>query len=349
MQRLACAILAISSALSGVAYAQNVTDGGGTSSGSGIIADSAFPGSPSTNDLILITDDTVAGACDSGGGSARTLCVYDGADWQPVNVIAEADTLDTVFDRGKEVNSANSFANSFRVVDANGDGFAIYTDPTNGPTFVCIDNNVENACTSYTRTLASGQTVVYKNSGGTTIFSLAEAGTLTLGATLIKTSQPLLVPLNPRGAATGGYESIVTNQPSDYYLTVTDANTDAADFSFSVTAELAGKTTATFRLLGVSKNASPANNIDFDCAMSSYTPGTDTFAAHVTTGEVTALLTPATQNRPVAVTTSSHTINGGALVAGDVVHGSCEVDATATTSAQMTDFRLWGWVLITLN
>lgn len=158
-----------------------------------------------------------------------------------------------------------------------------------------------------------------------------------------------LLPLEPRGAATAASESIVTNQPKAWYLTLTDANTDAADFSFPVTAKMAGATTATFRLVGVSKNATPSGNIDLDCAISSYTPGADTFAAHVTTGEVTALLTPATQNRPVAVTTSAHTINGGALVAGDVLYGSCEVDATATTSAQMTDFRLWGYVLVQLS
>lgn len=158
-----------------------------------------------------------------------------------------------------------------------------------------------------------------------------------------------LVPLIPRGAAAEVLESIVTNQPKAWYLTVTDSNSDAADFSFPVTGKMAGATTATFRLMGVSKNAAPSGNIDFDCAISSYTPGADTFAAHVTTGEVTALLTPATQNRAVAVTTSAHTINGGSLVAGDVLYGSCEVDATATTSAQMGDFRLWGYVLITLS
>lgn len=162
-------------------------------------------------------------------------------------------------------------------------------------------------------------------------------------------SREFMLPLNPRGAATGAYESIVTNQPTDYYITVTDANTDAADFTFVVPARYAGATTATFRLTGVSKNASPSGNIDFDCAMTTFLPGTNTYTAHSTTGEVTALLTPATQNRPVAVTTAAHTINSGPLVAGEVVYGSCEVDATATTSAQLTDFRLKGWVLITLN
>ena len=158
-----------------------------------------------------------------------------------------------------------------------------------------------------------------------------------------------MVPLEPRGAATSATESIVSNQPKQWFLTVTDSNSDAADFSFPVTAKMAGATTATFRLIGVSKNATPANNIAFTCAMTSYTPGTDTFAAHSTTGEVTITLTPATQNRPVAATSGAHTINGGALVTGDVLFGSCEVDATLTTSAQMSDFRLLGYVLVQLS
>jgi hypothetical protein len=157
--------------------------------------------------------------------------------------------------------------------------------------------------------------------------------------------------LNPRGAATLALESVATNHPTGYYLTVTDANTDAVDFELLVqpNSPLIGSTTATMQLIGLSKNASPSGNIDFDCAITSSTPGTDTFAAHSTTGEVTALLTPSTQYRPVAVTTSAHTINGGALASGDIIRGSCEVDATATTSAQMADFRLWGWVLVTFN
>lgn len=44
----------------------------------------AFPGSPSTGDTIIITDDSAAGACDSSGGSARSLCRYNGSSWQAV-------------------------------------------------------------------------------------------------------------------------------------------------------------------------------------------------------------------------------------------------------------------------
>lgn len=256
--------------------------------------------------------------------------------------------LDANFDIRKDIDGATSEANCFRVGSATS-WFCIYHDVTDGLMFKpspladtvirawtnmrVIFKDVENACDG----LIWDPDAASPNAAWQ------------FGCTASKPLISFLLPLEPRGAATSATESIVTNQPKQWYLTVTDANTDAADFAFPVTAKMAGATTATFRLIGVSKNASPSGNIDLDCAMTTVTPGTDTFAAHSTTGEVTALLTPATQNRPVAVTTAAHTINGGALVAGDVVYGSCEVDATATTSAQMTDFRLWGNVLVTLS
>jgi hypothetical protein len=45
------------------------------------------------------------------------------------------------------------------------------------------------------------------------------------------------------------------------------------------------------------------------------------------------------QNRPVAATSAAITINGTVADGGTMV-GSCEVDATGTTSAQLTDFFL---------
>lgn len=42
----------------------------------------AFPGSPAAGDTVIITDDSAIGACDSSGGSARSLCQYNGSAWQ---------------------------------------------------------------------------------------------------------------------------------------------------------------------------------------------------------------------------------------------------------------------------
>lgn len=247
----------------------------------------------------------------------------------------------------KEIVWANSRANA-ACIGGGTNPLCIYEDPTHGGTIrPKTDTNIRwNIWPDFTGCF-------YDFEGTSCILTIdpdaASPNAIYQFTAPYKPKVAFMVPLSPRGAATGAYESIVSNQPTEYYLTVTDANTDAADFSFYVTGRMAGASTATFRLIGVSKNAAPSGNIDLDCAVTSFTPGTDTFTAHSTTGEVTALLTPATQNRPVGVTTSAHTINGGALVAGDVVYGSCEVDATATTSAQMTDFRLSGWVLVTLD
>lgn len=301
-------------------------------------------------DLVPVTS-TIQGDFDlTLNAGQSTQIVSDGTNFfhSPGIGSQATPTLDQVFDVGKVIDGANSEANCFKVGSASR-YYCIFDDPTDGLMFKPspLADTVIRAWTN--------QRVLFKDVENTCDALIWDPDAASpnaawqFGCTASKPLISFLLPLEPRGAATSAAESIVTNQPKQWYLTVTDANTDAVDFEFPVTAKMAGATTATFRLVGVSKHATPSGNIDLDCAMSSYTPGTDTFAAHVTTGEVTALLTPATQNRPVAVTTAAHTINGGALVAGDVVYGSCEVDATATTSAQMTDFRLLGNVLVTLS
>jgi len=41
----------------------------------------AFPGSPSTGDTVIVTDDSAIGACDSAAGSAVTICRWSGSAW----------------------------------------------------------------------------------------------------------------------------------------------------------------------------------------------------------------------------------------------------------------------------
>lgn len=156
------------------------------------------------------------------------------------------------------------------------------------------------------------------------------------------------VTLFPRGAASYSEASVVSNQPKGGYIQVTDADTDAVDFRFVVTGKIVGVTTATIRLYGVSDNASPSGNIVFNCAMRSNRPDTDTYVAHSTTGEQAITLTPATQNRPVSAVTSAITINGTVAEFSEI-EGSCEVNATSTTSAQLTDFFLRAEALVQLS
>lgn len=41
----------------------------------------AFPGAPSTGDVVVVTDDSTAGACDSAAGAALSLCMWNGSAW----------------------------------------------------------------------------------------------------------------------------------------------------------------------------------------------------------------------------------------------------------------------------
>lgn len=41
----------------------------------------AFPGTPSAGDTVIVTDDSATGACDSAAGSATSLCQYNGSAW----------------------------------------------------------------------------------------------------------------------------------------------------------------------------------------------------------------------------------------------------------------------------
>lgn len=104
----------------------------------------AFPGSPTAGDTVTIVDDSAIGACDSAAGSAETTCQWTGAVWVAIGdgSPTDTDTLDTVFDRGKTIDGANSLANAVRI----GDGttpWCIYTDSVLGPQLrPCTDANV---------------------------------------------------------------------------------------------------------------------------------------------------------------------------------------------------------------
>lgn len=277
--------------------------------------------------------------------SASPRAVYMATDvtagaavWLNLGTATEADTLATVCARGCTY-TAETF-NTGLIIQNTGGTVKVsrFVDSVLGPRDQCSPE-----CDVTTFIPTNKVWNVYDQEGAANIFTVdpdaASKNAMYQFGANYKPIASLGVPLTERGATTIALESIVSNQPGAYYATVTDADTDAVDFEFPITKRMEGATTATVRLIGVSKNAAPSGNIVFTCAMKAYRPGTDTYTAHVTTGEQTVTLTPATQNRPVAVTSPAITINGNIADGGTMV-GSCEVDATGTTSAQLTDFRL---------
>lgn len=105
------------------------TAGGASSGGAGSVTTEEEDGSPSVETSTLkFPNGTLT---DNGSGSVS---------YTPA---AEADTLDTVFDRGKIIDGANSLANAVRI----GDGttpWCIYTDASAGPQIrPCTDANIK--------------------------------------------------------------------------------------------------------------------------------------------------------------------------------------------------------------
>lgn len=286
----------------------------------------------------IVEDGVTEDDCSIGGGTFDVLCTFNGTDtWTPGGGGGGAITLQQAFQGGKAITGANSEPNCFRVGD--GPNYAcMWWDATLGFRFT---TNPISDLKMYIPTNKNGG--FYDQEGECFVEKIdpdaaSPNAAFQYECTGLKPLLSIYPSLNPRGAVTIAEESLNTNFEKRYWATVTDVDTDALDFHFPVTLKMVGATTITVRLVGASKHASPSGNIVFSCAATAVRPGTDTYAAHSTTGEQTVTLTPATQYRPVAATSAAITLNGTVADGGEIV-GSCEVDAGGTTSAQMTDFR----------
>jgi len=347
MQRLLALILAFSLLFASQVSAQIIRgSGGGT--GSGVDSGATFPASPTADQLFFLTTATSIGDCTEGGGTARSLCFWndDEDEWQPVNVLVEAQDLQAAFAVGKSITGANSLVNAVRI----GDGvtpMCHYTDVTLGPVIrPCTDSNV--------RTLVpNGFTWSwYDLEAGAAAFTFDPDSPTTNGryvfASGYKPLASFYVPLEAdTGTTTMTLTNPVTGQPKAYWGTLTDSNSDGFSFHFPVTKRMEGATTMTVRLWGVSDAGSPSGNIVLHCNGKSYRPGTDTGEAHQTIGEQAVTLTPAVTNREVTGVSAAITI-GGTIAENAIIIGACQVDATLTTSVQLTDFFLRGEALIQL-
>lgn len=112
--------------------------------------------------------------------NALAMLIYDNTTsrWRAFSmrnfVTIEADTLDTVFDRGKVIDGAGSFANAFRVTDSSGDGVVLYRSAANGPVVNCVVGGVEGDCDKIQK-LNSGKKYEIRNSSSTPILTVTES------------------------------------------------------------------------------------------------------------------------------------------------------------------------------
>lgn len=138
------------------------------------LAVTALPASPFDGQLVIVLDDVASGDCASAGGSALSLCMWDGASWITAGSgggggVTGWPTVSTT----KEITWADAFANA--ALFGNGTNkWALYNDPTDGLQLVCVIAGVANDC-NYVRKLASGKTFEVRDSFGAGIFTLDEA------------------------------------------------------------------------------------------------------------------------------------------------------------------------------
>lgn len=300
----------------------------------------AFPASPTTGQLVVVTDDSAVGACDSTAGSAVTLCIWDGSNWIAVSGASTVYTLDTVFDNGKIIDGANSLANAVRI----GDGttpMCLFTDATLGPRIKpCTDSNtrtyIENGFTWCLYDIEGDACMLTVDPNATDNDKYTwESGyrpikTLSLGADALRAAGAASV-VTDTALVSGG---LVWS-----YILTTDSNSDYFYWYGRMPPTWDGGTvTATVTVINV--NATPANVYEVDVSGECYPAGTVIPTTISTTGEQAATITfgasgscggsACNQNDPASATTAAITVNG-TPAGGNVCGFQAQVDATATT------------------
>jgi len=175
--------------LSGNANKFVVVNGSGTAltvSPGAILSGPAFPSSPATNSLFLITDDTTQGACDSGGGSVVTLCRWDGSAW--VYDFAPVQGLDDVIAVDRTFGGAVSQATAPRIGDSgSGEYWILLRDPTAGLIFTCEIGGVLDNCHKGTK-LLNGKLYRITNQSDVVTWEVDHTGALTEGSINVETA-----------------------------------------------------------------------------------------------------------------------------------------------------------------
>lgn len=66
------------------------------STSGGVTVVTAMPGSPTTGDIVVVTDDSAVDACDSSAGTSKSACLYDGSSWVPLTQTAGIHTWSAI-------------------------------------------------------------------------------------------------------------------------------------------------------------------------------------------------------------------------------------------------------------
>jgi hypothetical protein len=148
-------------------------------SDSPVMSGATFPSSPSVNALFLVTDDSTAGECDSGGGVETTLCRWDGSNWVPIVGSSAAQGLTAVLAVDRIDGDAVNLASALRIGSAAANAYMVtYYDSTDGLIHTCLIGGVLDDCNKRVK-LVTGKKFFIANNAGTEIFTVSESGAIT--------------------------------------------------------------------------------------------------------------------------------------------------------------------------
>ncbi len=309
-----------------------------------------FPPTPRINDIVVITDDSAAGACDSNAGSARTLCIYNGVSWGALGDGSALDTLDTIAARGRHDTGANSEANGHQIGTATNyynifheEGSGLYIKP-----FPLSD--------SYLRCWTNKNIVIFDDEALSPMLTIdcdatnvLDKFTWTAGYGPTKNISLTADALYLQGAATLTTDSAaVSGGLTIPYITITDSNSDGFHRYFRMPDNWDGGT-ITATLTVINTNAAPANDLEVDISGQCFATGDAVATTISSTGEQPINIdfdssgacggSACSQNDRVSKTSAAITLNG-TPAAGAWCGFQGQVDATATTTAQVADIRI---------
>jgi hypothetical protein len=288
-------------------------------------------GTPAIGTLRIVTDGSNSTDCISGGGSSIVYCWYNGTDWVTVGAGgAEADTLDTVFDRGKIIDGANSVANAVRI----GDGttpICLYTDATLGPQVrPCTDADVKTIIpTNFTWCL-------YDIEGTSCVLTVdpdaASANAMWTLASPYRWRKSVW--LGAGAASTDATQCAAPTESSNTLVktwTIVCADHDSGAIYWTLVMPDSWDGGTITLEWDIHQVAASTNTVEMDFAAMCYSHDEAISAfASPPTGEQAASITLTADNDTLHATTAAITVAGSTCAGGDTLFVTGQVDATAS-------------------
>jgi len=290
---------------------------------------------PDCTVLNAVTYQTLCLNTGSGGSLTQgALYVNTGVGSWTKLLTAETQTLDQVFNQGKTITGATSFANAVRITDSSGDGVAIYRSAGNGPTVTCIVSTVENDC-DHVVSLNTSKNFTIKDPSGNTIHNVTAAGVTTYGSSY-KPIKSVWFPagsLSTDGTQCGTPAEVTINSGSKRFTIICTDNDASTIYGEVAMPDAWDGSTVTVQGFFI-QTAADTNNMNSDIAMACRGDG-DTI--NNTWGTEVAMDTAMGGSSKLDnVTTAAITPVGTCTGGGKILQFRWQLDATGTTTAVAT-------------